>query len=214
MAWQSSNSLEYQTTCGQSCACTSQSAAWKCVCKPDPDRESYENIDPAADVPLLAFTARDWQCIASYIPGFTLQMLSVADLPYATDHSLASHLNSVTKGLGLQKFKHVSDTMDQLSSRFISIAEREALELSLDQFFVDIADDSAQQCREQWSTCVDWTDTPTSVLRPLVLVSSALMPATLQQLHSDVQHQLVYAAVGEAAMAMMKHLAKVWNIDL
>lgn len=169
---------------------------------------------PDADVPLLASAAKDWKYIVSHVPDFTPQMLSVADLLYVTNHSLAAHLNSIMKGLGLQKIKRVSDAIDRLDSKFISIAEREALELSLDQFFTEIAHDSAQQCREQWSTCVDWMDTRASLALPLVLASSASMPAKLQQLSSDIQHQPAYAAVREAATAMAKQLAKIRDIDL
>ena len=184
MAWQSSKSLEFQMPCGQSFTTTLSLRLGHASANLIPDRESFEKINPAADVPLLASAARHWQYVASHIPGFTPQMLSVADLLYATDHSLASHLNSISKNLGLQKFKHVSDAMDQVSSRFISVAEREALELTLDQSFGDIAGDSAPQCREQWSNCVDWMDTRASVAPFPVLGSSASMQAAASQQRS------------------------------
>ncbi|KAK9868881.1 hypothetical protein WJX84_010144 [Apatococcus fuscideae] len=89
--------------------------------------------------------------------------------------------------------------------------EREALEISLDQFFAEIAGDSAEQCRQQWSTCVAWMRTRTSLAHPLV---AALKDSMLQQVHMDIQQQPGYAAVRAAAIALTEQLARTRAVDL
>ncbi len=144
-------------------------------------------------------------------PGFTPEMLVVADLLYAVDYSLVCLLNGIMVDRGLPEVNHVSDAIQQARSKFMLVTEGEALELSLDEFFAEIAGNSAQQCRQQWSTCVAWMRIRTSLaLAPV----STLMDPMLQQLHMDVQQEPGYAEVRAAAIVMTKHLAKLRCVNL
>lgn len=128
-------------------------------------RQTYDQIQPNAEsidkeyvvvyntagmsdpkVPLLAASASDWKCIAAELPGFTPQMLNVADLLYKTEYELVNRLNTILEPAGLTKVYHVSESISRANNKFMAVAEKDALELALDHFFTEIAGDNAQEC--------------------------------------------------------------------
>ena len=196
-------------------------------------RQTYEQIDPSAanidkdhvvvyntagvsdaDVPLLAASAFDWNYIAAESPGFTPQMLNVADLLYKTGFELVSRLNAIMEPAGLTQVSHVSEAISRANTIFISVAEKDALELALDTFFTEIAGDHALESRQQWHICINWMRTRLAVAHPLSCSNPSNRTQRLRQVHHAIQHEEEYELVREAAMAMTACLARTWNIAL
>lgn len=95
----------------------------KRVHEPHLGRQVYENIEPTAadiqqdyvvlarsaravsdaDAPSLVPAASDWEYIAAEVPGFTREMMNVADLLYKAEPALVDNIfNNIADGLGLQ----------------------------------------------------------------------------------------------------------------
>lgn len=166
------------------------------------------------EVPLLAASASEWKYITAESPGFTPQMLNVADLLYKTEYELVNCLNAIMEPAGLTKVYHVSEAISQANNKFMSVAEKDALELALDQFFTEIAGDHAPKCRQQWHICLYWMRTRTAVVHPLSWGNTSTRTQRLKQLHLSIQHEEEYEVVREAAMAMAACLARMWNTAL
>lgn len=196
-------------------------------------RQTYEQIEPNAaitdkdhvvvyntagvsdaDVPLLAASAFDWNYIAAESPGFTPQMLNVADLLYKTEFELVNRLNAIMEPAGLIKVRHVSDAINRADNKFMSVAEKDALELALDTFFTEIAGDHALECRQQWHICINWMRTRLAVAHPLSCSNPSTRTQRLRQVYQSIQHEEEYELVREAATAMTACLARLWNTAL
>ena len=205
--------------------------AWKRLSHYKSSRQTYEQIEPStasigkehvvlhntaavpdADVPLLAASATDWQLITAEVPGFTPQMLNVADLLYKTDNELVKRLNDIMEPVGLTQVYHVADAINRASSKFLCVAEKQALELALDTFFAEIAVD-ALECRQQWPTCINWMRTRVAVAHPLTRDPPNRIQR-LRQIHASIQTQEEYDVVREVATAMAACLASMWNTTL
>lgn len=230
MAWHRSRSYEFEHTFGEPYACTPDTEAWKRVSQSHSQRQTYEQIEPNAasidkdhvvvyntagvwdaDVPFLAASASDWKYIAAESPGFTPQMLNVADLLYKTEFELVSRLNAIMEPAGLTKVHYVSDAINRADNKFMSIAEKDALELALDTFFAEIAGDNALACRQQWHICINWMRTRLAVAHPLSCSNPSTRYQRLRQIHHSIQHEEEYELVREAATAMTACLARMWN---
>ena len=151
---------------------------------------------PMSDVLTLASAASNLQYIAAAVPGFTRETLNVAELVYTAEWEMVKQLNNIAGNLGLPPFNHTSDAIGQARSIFIFVAERDALHSALDQFFVEVAGDKAQQCRSQWSTFVSWMRQRLSVAHPRALGDAASVAERL------LQQEPGYADVREAATVL------------
>ena len=140
-------------------------------------------------------------------------MLNVADLVYKTEYQLVKRLNAIMEPAGLSAVYHVSDAVYRASSKFLSVAETDAIELALNTFFTEIAGEHALKCRQQWLTCVKWMRVRTSVVRPVSCNNQITRARRLRQLHVNLQHT-GYEAVREVTKAMIACLARMWNISL
>ncbi len=233
MAWHCSRSHKFDNILGQPYACTPDTEAWKRVSQSHQERQTYEQIDSnAADidkdhvvvyntagvsdakVPLLAASAFDWNYIAAESPDFTPQMLNVADLLYKTEFELVNRPNAIMEPAGLTKVYHVSEAISRADNKFMSVAEKDALELTLDTFFTEIAGDHALACRQQWHICSNWMRTRIAVAHPLSCSNLSTGTQRLRQVHHSIQHEQEYELVREAAMAMTACLARMWNTAL
>ncbi len=233
MAWHRSRSHKFENTPGQPYACTPDTEAWKRVSQSHSERQTYEQTDSnAADidkdqvvvyntagvsdatVPLLAASAFDWDYIAAKLPDFTPQMLNVADLLYKTEFELVNRLNAILEPAGLTKVYHVSEAVSRADNKFMSVAEKDALELALDTFFTEIAGDHALECRQQWHICINWMRTRIAVAHPTSCSKPSTRTQRLRQVHHSIQHEEEYELVREAAMAMTACLARMWNTAL
>ncbi len=167
-----------------------------------------------ADVPSLVSAASDWEKIASEVPGFTREMLNVADLLYKAEPALVDRFNAIAAGRGLEPVQHISQAIGRVTCIFISVAERDALESAMDQFFGDLAGDRGQLCRQQWTTCTMWMRKRLSVAHPLALGNAASLAGRLQRLHAEILQEPAYAAVREAAIVLTEQLAEDRDIAL
>lgn len=139
-------------------------------------------------------------------------MLNVADLLYKTEHELINFLNAIMEPAGLTNVNHVSEAISRADNKFMSVAEKDALELALETFFVEVAGDGALECRQQWHICTHWMRTQIAVAHPLSRSNPSTRSQWLRQIHHSIQHEEEYGLVREAAMAMTACLAKMWNI--
>ena len=185
-------------------------------------QEGHSILTPSApgsvsDVLAVALAASDLQHIAAKVPGFTREMMNVADLLYTAEYAMVQQLNNIVSNLGLAPSSHISDAIGRANSIFIAVAERDALQSALDQFFVVFAGDKAQQCRSQWSTCVSWTRQRLSVAHPRALYAvgdAASLAERLRQLYAAIQHEPAYADVRETATVLTEQLAEFQHISL
>ncbi|KAL3142211.1 hypothetical protein ABBQ38_002559 [Trebouxia sp. C0009 RCD-2024] len=159
-------------------------------------RQTHEHIDPnaanidkdhvvhniargsEAEVPLLAASKFDWICIAAESPGFTPQMLNVADLLYKTEFELVNHMNAIMEPAGLTKVYHVSEAISRADNKLMSVAEKDALELALHMFLY----------RDCWGSCIGMS---TAVAHLHQLDEDAHSSCTTSKLQQSVLQQCV-----------------------
>lgn len=158
--------------------------------------------------------ASNLESTAAAAPDSTPEMLNVAKLLLKAEPDLVARFNSIAAGHGLPPERHISDAIGRASSKFISLAERDALESALDQFFAEAAGDKAQQCRQQWPTCDAWMRRHLAIAYPLFFGSPASLAEWLQQLHAEVLQGSAYADVREAATVLAEQFAQSQRISL
>ena len=176
--------------------------------------EDHAVVHGTAAAPLLAASGLDWSHIAAELPGFTPQMLNVADLLFKTEHEVVNLLNSIMKLSGLAGVHHVSVSINQVHNKYMRVAERESLEAALDAFFIGIAGDHAQACRQQWPTCVKWMRMRAAIAHPSRCMNTSTRTQQLRQIYYLIQCEKEYEPVREAAMAMTVCLTRMWNTSL
>ncbi|DBA85414.1 TPA: hypothetical protein ACH3X2_006092 [Trebouxia sp. C0005] len=114
---------------------------------------------------------------------------------------------------GLPQVYYVADAINRASSKFLCVAEKQALELALDTFFAEIAGNHALKCRQQWPICINWMRTRVAVTHPQTCDPSNRIQR-LRQIHASTQTEEEYDLVREAATAMAACLATMWNTSL
>lgn len=129
-------------------------------------------------------------------------MLNLADLLYRTKHELVHNLNAIIQPAGLAGVYHVSDAVNRVSNRCVSLAWRGALELALDTFFTEFAGDYSLECRLQWPICVDGMRRRVAVAHPISCSNSPTRTQQLRQIYLAIQYKEEYEVVRQAAMAM------------
>ena len=189
----------------------------------------YENMDNPVELAMRvsAMSAirfmedvKEWILQSDFIthaaasPGFTPQMLNVADRLFKTEYELVNRLNAIMEPAGLTKVYHLSEAINGADNKFMSVAEKDALELALDTFFTEVAGDRALDCRQQWHICINWTRMRIAVAHPRSCSNPSTRTQRLRQIHHSIQHEEEYELVREAAMAMTACLARMWNTCL
>ena len=127
-----------------------------------------QNTVADSDVPGLVNKAVRWDSITRSVPGFSEEMLIIADLMYNADYTLTRKLNRYLVEEGVGRVDHVSQAINRSENQFIRKKEKQALLKALQRFFSSFGVNVPMNTLvNQWSTCRDWQRRRVSFAHPL-----------------------------------------------
>ena len=125
-----------------------------------------------SNVPQLAKRASQWDSGTRLVPGFTEEMLLIADLMYKVEYFLTRRLNTILEAEGLGPVDHVMQALNRLKNEFIIKKNNKALRGALQRFFKSIGGNISEDVViAQWATCRDWQYRRVFFAHPLELAS-------------------------------------------
>lgn len=154
-----------------------------------------------SDVPELAKKASQWDSVTQFVPGFTAEMLVVADMMYRVEYFLTKRLNTYLEAEGLAAVDHAMQAVNRskMKDKFLHKNEKKALKVALKNFFTAIGGNniSWEVLMSQWAACRDWQCRRVTVAHPLEHLGS------LEEVKSNISREKGYAAVREIALVMV-----------
>ncbi|KAG0586985.1 hypothetical protein KC19_2G132700 [Ceratodon purpureus] len=151
-------------------------------------------------VPELSKKASQLGFVSQFVPGFTSEMLVVANLMYRVEYFLTNRLNSHLEAEGLGHVDHVMEAVNRSKNKFLLENEKKALKVALKNFFTAIGGNNVswKVLMSQWETCRDWQR------RRLVTVAHPLEHlGRLEEVKFNISCEKGYGAVREIALVMV-----------
>ena len=159
-------------------------------------------------MPQLVEKSARWDVLTKAVPGFTIEMLRVAELMYKTDWYFTNKLNAVLLEQGLDGVNHVWNAIWKAKSKYTPEVEQIALSAALRQVFQPFVSDVLQtsSAMAQWYTCVSWMNSRNTVGHPLGPQVNRICETILADFKEDVLNEdnHEYDNVRDATLVMVK----------
>ena len=147
-----------------------------------------------------------WDSITK-VPGFTKEMLQVAELMYSTIPYVVKKLNTILAEYKLAQVDHVLHAIYRLGNKYRTKEEKEETKFALKKCIMDVGgldECTADAIRDQWPKCWKWTKAWVTFAHPFLDVELNV----LLKLRNEIEVEPAYAEVHKAATFMVDLLMK------